>query len=86
MSLILKEPVIPKKEQLTFRLDPDVLALLESYCTFISSTQNYVIRQALLLVFRRDRDFHSWLKNHGTTGLKVKRIANPAGVPVKSEA
>ncbi|MBM3790237.1 MAG: hypothetical protein FJW35_07775 [Acidobacteria bacterium] len=75
MPLIPVEPVPPKKEQLNLRLNPDLLALLESYCEFISSTQNYVIEQAILHVFRRDRDFREWLRTHGPTGKgeKVKK-------------
>jgi hypothetical protein len=67
MALIPKEPVLPKKEQLNIRLDPDVIVKLETYCTFIESTQNYVIQQLLLYTFRKDKEFQRYLENHGTT-------------------
>ena len=72
MALILKEPVLPKKEQLNIRLDPEVIEKLESYCTFIESTQNYVIQQLLLYTFRKDKEFQRYLEVHGTTRREKK--------------
>jgi hypothetical protein len=71
--------MLPKKEQLTFRLDPEVLHLRDSYCEFISSTQNNVLEQALLVVFHRDRDFQTWLETKATT-RKERKADRAVGV------
>jgi len=67
MAIIRKELIPPKKEQVTIRLDPDVLRRLDLYCRFIESCQNYVVEQSLEYAFNKDRDFQDWLLKNGTT-------------------
>jgi hypothetical protein len=52
MPVIEREFIPPKKEQLNIRVDPDVAQTLERYCTFIESSQNYVVEQAAALHVR----------------------------------
>ena len=40
MALIEKEVVPPKKEQISIRLNPETIEMLELYCRFIESSQN----------------------------------------------
>lgn len=68
MAIIRKESIPPKKEQVTIRLDPDVLRRLDLYCRFIESCQNYVVEQSLKYTFNKDRHFQDWLLKKGTTG------------------
>lgn len=78
MAIIRKEFIPPKKEQVTIRLDPDVLRRLDLYCRFIESCQNYVIEQSLEYTFNKDRDFHDWLLKNGTTAGEEGAHANAA--------
>lgn len=73
MALIDKEFIPPKKEQINIRLDPELLDLLECYCRFIQSAQNYVVEQSLGYTFRRDREFQQRLLKNRTTGEKAKK-------------
>ena len=62
--------VIPKqnkkeRDQITIRLDRDVLKNLEHYCRYLESSRDYVINQCLAFIFRKDRAFSDWLSGHG---------------------
>jgi hypothetical protein len=78
MPLIEKEFVPPKKEQCKVRLDPDVMDLLESYCRFMESSQNYVLERLLRYGFNRDRDFQVWLQKNRTTAGEDEDRAHAA--------
>ena len=70
MALIEKQVVPAKKEQLSVRLDPRTVALLERYAAFIESSLHHVIEQSLAYTFRKDREFQDWLERTGTaTGV-----------------
>ena len=60
-------PKQPKKErnQITIRLDRDVLESLERYCRYLDSSPDYVINQCLVFIFRKDRHFTEWAKTNG---------------------
>lgn len=77
MSLIAPQPKAREKEQLTVRLERPTYELLKRYCEFIESTQDYVLNQALVLTFQRDKAFNEWLVAHpngaDVTGLTRKK-------------
>src|ERR1700720_1978421 len=60
-------PKQPKKErdQITIRLDRDVLETLEHYCRYLESSRDYVINQCLTFIFRKDKAFTMWLAGQG---------------------
>ena len=60
-------PKQPKKErdQITIRLDREVLQTLEHYCRYLESGRDYVINQCLTFIFRKDRPFSEWLASQG---------------------
>lgn len=60
-------PRQPKKErdQITIKLDRDVLQNLEHYCRYLDSSRDYVINQCLVFIFRKDRPFSEWLTANG---------------------
>ena len=60
-------PKQPKKErdQITIRLERDVLQNLEHYCRYLESSRDYVINQCLTFIFRKDRPFQEWLATAG---------------------
>ena len=72
-------PKQPKKDrdQITIKLDRDVLQSLERYCRYLDSSRDYVINQCLLFIFRKDRQFHEWAA--GNTPV-------PHGCPAKVAA
>ena len=62
-------PKQPKKErdQITIKLDRDVLQTLENYCRYLESSRDYVINQCLAFIFRKDRPFAEWSASQGLT-------------------
>jgi hypothetical protein len=60
-------PKQPKKEQdqITIRLDRDVVQTLEHYCRYLESGRDYVINQCLTFIFRKDKAFAMWLAGQG---------------------
>ena len=59
-------PKQPKKErdQITIRLDREVLETLEHYCRYLESGRGYVINRCLTFVFRKVKPFTLWLADH----------------------
>jgi hypothetical protein len=62
MALIEKKPVTPR-ETASYKLDISTIELVRLYAEFIGSPQEYVVNEALVLTFRRDREFQAWLKS-----------------------
>jgi hypothetical protein len=60
-------PAQPKKirEAITVKLDKTVVDQLKLYASFIDSTQEHVVNEALALTFRKDKDFQDWLEQKG---------------------
>lgn len=59
MALIAKQTKT-ERDTLSLRLDRNVNLTLKQYSEFISSSQDYVINQALQYFFRRDKEFAVW--------------------------
>jgi len=78
-------PRQPKKErdQITIKLDRDVLQNLEHYCRYLDSSRDYVINQCLVFIFRKDRPFADWL---ATNGLALSGDSNGTAVTAAKAA
>ena len=50
------------EDEIKVRLDHEVAQGLKDYCEFLQSPQDYVITQALQMIFRKDKDFAEWLR------------------------
>ena len=72
-------PKQPKKErdQITIRLDHDVLETLEHYCRYLESSRDWVINQCLTFIFRKDKEFSRWLAYQGIASSPA--VADGAG-------
>lgn len=60
-SVIPKQPK-REREQITIKLDKDLLRKLEQYGRYLESSRDYIISAALELIFRRDKSFADWLQ------------------------
>jgi hypothetical protein len=81
MALIRKEIVPPQKAQISIRLNPDAMGLLEQYCRFIEGSPNYVVESSLRLTFAKDRSFQEWLLHDRSTGGSVSRRMKRSRLP-----
>jgi hypothetical protein len=76
MALINKKLVTPR-ETASYKLDCSTIELVRLYSEFIGSPQEHVVNEALLYIFRKDKDFNEWLKTQGKSDLLHKAIAEP---------
>lgn len=53
------------RRQISMHFDEEFLTELDAYCTYIQSSREYVVTQALERVFRHDRGFQA---RQATTG------------------
>jgi len=68
MALIDKKLVTPR-ETASYKLDCTTIELVRFYSEFIGSPQEHVVNEALLFIFRKDKDFNEWLKTNGKSNL-----------------
>jgi hypothetical protein len=62
MSPYIPHRIKRAKQQITVKLYQDRLAMLDQYGRFIEDSRDYIIDQALDLVFKKDKDFLHWLE------------------------
>ena len=60
-------PKQPKqvRERIEAKLDERLVQRLEQYCRYLESDRDYVLTQALELIFRKDKGFTEWLSRQG---------------------
>jgi len=61
MPIITSQPK-KSREAVTVKLDKSTIEQLKLYAEFIDSTQEHVVNEALLLAFKKDKDFREWLE------------------------
>jgi hypothetical protein len=61
-SSFIPQRIKRAKQQITVKLYQDQLAMRDSYGRFIHDSWDYIISQALLRVFKRDKEFAYWLE------------------------
>ena len=61
------------KQQITVKLYNDQLATLDKYGRFIDDSRDYIISQALELVFKRDKEFARWIEQERNASSNVER-------------
>jgi len=76
MSPYIPQRVKRAKQQITVKLYQDRLAMLDQYGRFIEDSRDYIIDQALDLVFKKDKDFLQWLEQKARTEEGRDAIVN----------
>ena len=61
----------------SFKLPKDVYEQLRAYAKYIDSPQEHVVTEALLIVFRKDKEFQEWLATPTGQDARTMR-ATPA--------
>jgi predicted transcriptional regulator len=64
MALLKAPSRQPKTTNLQVRLEEEVRRNLDKYAEFLDATPSYVVSEALKLLCRKDKEFHSWLSTH----------------------
>ena len=78
MAIIKAPPKQPKSVTIQARVEESIKLQLDRYAEFIDSTPSYIITEALKGLFRRDKEFKSWLSQHvsNTNGENLNRGAS----------
>jgi len=61
MALLKAPSKQPKTTMLQVRLEEEVRLNLDRYAEFLDANPSYVVTEVLKLLYRRDREFRSWL-------------------------
>ena len=78
MALLKAPSKQPKTTMLQVRLEEQVRLNLDKYAEFLDANPSYVVSEVLKLLYRKDRQFQSWLAgqraNKSSTILKGESI------------
>jgi hypothetical protein len=66
MAVLKAPPKQPKTTVVQLRLDDEVKLKLTRYAEFLDCSPSYVVTEALKLVYRKDKEFQSWLSGQRT--------------------
>ena len=83
MSTVIPKQLKKDRDQITIKLDRDVLEILEDYCRYLDSSRDYVINQCLVFIFRKDRPFAQWRANQGLAYEPASNSNRAEGDPAK---
>ncbi len=64
MSSYIPKQIKPIRERVEVKLDRELVLELERFCEYLESDRDYVIAQALSVVFRKDKGFAAWQQSH----------------------
>src|SRR4029077_18451724 len=77
MSPYIPQRIKRAKQQITVKLYQDRLAMLDHYGRFIEDSRDYIIDQALDLVFKKDKDFLQWLDQKARDATSGNAVTAP---------
>jgi len=81
--LTLKTPVKPNT--IKINLDPNTLERLKNYCAFAHGDIDSAVREALIYVFDRDKDFKTFEQQLRSQPAPVKpSAADPAATSIQT--
>jgi hypothetical protein len=67
MPSYIPRQIKPVRERIEAKLDRDLVIELEQFCEYLESDRDYVVAQALSVVFRKDKGFLTWKETHPTS-------------------
>ena len=74
MALLKTPSKQPKTALLQVRLEEEVRINLDRYAEFLDANPSYIVSEVLKLLYRRDKEFQTWLSaqhtNNHTKALK----------------
>ncbi|HEV2381821.1 MAG TPA: hypothetical protein VG206_18790 [Terriglobia bacterium] len=86
MAIITRPPATVAKKAVTIRLPEPVAHTLHDYATFLGSSLDHVVVEALKLVFKKDAEFKAWqIQQNSSPPPSAVRVDSWAAVPLFSE-
>ena len=72
MSLITKK-LVTERETASYKLDRSTVELVKFYSEFIGSPQEHVVNEALLFVFRKDKEFNAVAQGQQQASISCRK-------------
>lgn len=76
MALLKAPPKLPKTTVVQLRLDDEARSTLTKYTEYLECSPSHVVTEALKLIYRKDKDFQTWLSGQHT------KTSEPTSKPV----
>ena len=70
MPILKAPPKQPKTTVVQLRLDEEARTTLTKYAEYLESSPSHVVTEALKLVYRKDKEFQSWLSGQHSNKLE----------------
>jgi predicted transcriptional regulator len=70
MPVLKAPPKQPKTTPIQLRLDEEARTKLAKYAEYLDCSPSYVVTEALKLLYRKDKEFQSWLIDRPPTITK----------------
>ena len=86
MSLLKAPPKQPKTTVVQLRLDEEARFTLTKYAEYLECSPSYVVTEALRLVYRKDKDFQTWLSGQHTKTSEPTSKTISKGTSAKGES
>jgi predicted transcriptional regulator len=86
MAVLKAAPKQPKTTVVQLRLDDEVKLKLSKYAEFLDCSPSYVVTEALKLVYRKDKEFQSWLSGQHTETYEPTSKTVSKGASLKGES
>ena len=67
MPSYIPKQIKPVRERIEAKLEQELVLELEQYCQYLESDRDYVVAQALSVIFRKDKGFLTWKQTHPTS-------------------
>ena len=84
MPTYIPRQIKPVRERVEAKLDRDLVLELERYCEYLQSDRDYVIAQALSVVFRKDKAFAAWQETNPLSQTKTEEPVEPRAANTRS--
>ena len=84
MPTYIPKQIKPVRDRVEAKLDRDLVLELERYSEYLQSDRDYVIAQALIVVFRKDKGFAEWQETHPVPPARTEEAVEPRGSNTRS--
>ena len=71
MALLKTPSKQPKTALLQVRLEQEVRINLDRYAEFLDANPSYIVSEVLKLLYRKDKEFQTWLSDQHTNNRKT---------------
>lgn len=80
MAVLKAPPKQPKTTVVQLRLDEEAHTKLTQYSEFLDCSPSYVVTELLRLLYRKDKDFQSWLSGQHTKNSETHRQSSKKAI------